>query len=205
MQEPFVDRRNSGKALGKARTFLCVPKSLQISSWLSFLLSFFLLTQKKRTVHGKRRSIVIEIQGVSIFLAFLLRRSFCLYVICKEAFESPSLDCFVNFFIWLASTFQKTHSQPCFVKIKVKLNWSSDRKRSVPFPGTECSRSNKFMYKPDNMAAQSPREVDDYSLFLSENGHLSFDNPNYQVRIQFKKTKIIIIVKKLLIFCSRSM
>ena len=37
------------------------------------------------------------------------------------------------------------------------------------------------MFEPlDNMAAQSPRE-DDFNLFLSENGHLSFDNPNYQV------------------------
>jgi hypothetical protein len=39
----------------------------------------------------------------------------------------------------------------------------------------------------ETMAAQSPRD-DDYSLFLSENGHLSFDNPNYQVRIRVPTT-----------------
>lgn len=31
------------------------------------------------------------------------------------------------------------------------------------------------------MAAQSPKEPDDYSLYISENGHLSFENPNYQL------------------------
>jgi len=29
--------------------------------------------------------------------------------------------------------------------------------------------------------ARSPSPEADYSLFLSENGHLSFENPNYQV------------------------
>ena len=32
------------------------------------------------------------------------------------------------------------------------------------------------------MAAETPGSPEDYSLFLSENGHLSFENPNYQVR-----------------------
>ena len=31
------------------------------------------------------------------------------------------------------------------------------------------------------MAAQSPNFDEDYSLFLSENGHLSFENPNYRL------------------------
>ena len=31
------------------------------------------------------------------------------------------------------------------------------------------------------MAAETPGSPEDYSLFLSENGHLSFENPNYQV------------------------
>ena len=33
------------------------------------------------------------------------------------------------------------------------------------------------------MAAETPGSPEDYSLFLSENGHLSFENPNYQVEI----------------------
>ena len=32
------------------------------------------------------------------------------------------------------------------------------------------------------MAAETPGSPEDYSLFLSENGHLSFENPNYQVK-----------------------
>ena len=35
----------------------------------------------------------------------------------------------------------------------------------------------------DNMAAHTPTSPEDYSLFLSENGHLSFENPNYQAGI----------------------
>jgi len=31
------------------------------------------------------------------------------------------------------------------------------------------------------MAAETPGSPEDYSLFLSENGHLSFENPNYQL------------------------
>ena len=31
------------------------------------------------------------------------------------------------------------------------------------------------------MAAQSPRAEDEFNLYLSENGHLSFENPNYQL------------------------
>ena len=34
-----------------------------------------------------------------------------------------------------------------------------------------------------NMAAETPGSPEDYSLFLSENGHLSFENPNYQAEI----------------------
>ena len=32
----------------------------------------------------------------------------------------------------------------------------------------------------NTMAAETPGSPEDYSLFLSENGHLSFENPNYQ-------------------------
>lgn len=39
------------------------------------------------------------------------------------------------------------------------------------------------LYSQDilRMAAETPGSPEDYSLFLSENGHLSFENPNYQL------------------------
>ena len=51
------------------------------------------------------------------------------------------------------------------------------------------------------MAAETPGSPEDYSLFLSENGHLSFENPNYQVRPAAQISSFSLLVK--LIYVSR--
>ena len=42
------------------------------------------------------------------------------------------------------------------------------------------------------MAAETPGSPEDYSLFLSENGHLSFENPNYQVNQKNHLTRLLV-------------
>ena len=51
------------------------------------------------------------------------------------------------------------------------------------------------------MAAETPGSPEDYSLFLSENGHLSFENPNYQVTPAAQLCSFSLLVK--LIYVSR--
>ena len=44
----------------------------------------------------------------------------------------------------------------------------------------------------NNMAAETPGSPEDYSLFLSENGHLSFENPNYQAERSIESVTTIL-------------
>ena len=44
------------------------------------------------------------------------------------------------------------------------------------------------------MAAETPGSPEDYSLFLSENGHLSFENPNYQVNDKHHQTRPLVVL-----------
>merc|ERR1712127_654257 len=52
----------------------------------------------------------------------------------------------------------------------------SSRGEEVQCPTSGCSCASEPV-----MAAETPGSPEDYSLFLSENGHLSFENPNYQL------------------------
>ena len=156
LQEPFVDV-TVGKPWEKPEPFLflfsfsfsflflCVPKSLQISSWLSLLTAHAKegtnctrQREEKKKKKNKKKHCDWD-PRCFYFLPFFFVQVFVFMLFARRHSRAPPLTfCEIEIDLhFFYSNFQLTHH------VLAELKWTEGaiEKRSVPFPRTEWSRS----------------------------------------------------------------